>query len=121
MDAAEQEAARAKELTRLNYSAKGFRTSFVGTRKTLTQALPLYREGPTESRQRTIDEDLLKMGPQAEKVHDTYQRLIELDDDERHLDVFDTRQQTNETELNQIRQHADEVLGEVDGPQQVRQ
>jgi hypothetical protein len=94
MDAAEQEAARAKELTRLNYSAKGFRTSFVGTRKTLTQALPLYRDGPTKSRHRTIDDALSKIGPQAEKVHDAYQRLIELDDNEQHLDVFDTRQQT---------------------------
>jgi hypothetical protein len=43
MDAAEQEAARAKEQTRLNASAKGFRTSFVSSRNTLMQALPLYR------------------------------------------------------------------------------
>jgi hypothetical protein len=121
MDAAEQEAARAKELRRLNYSAKGFWTSFVGSRNTLTQALPLYRDGPTESRCRRIDEALSKIGPQAEKVHDAYQRLIELDDDERHLDIFDQRQQTNETELNQNRQPADEVLGEVDGPQHARQ
>jgi hypothetical protein len=118
MDAAEQEAARAKELTRLNASAKGFRTTFVGTRTTLMQALPLYLEGPTESRRRTIDEALSKIGPQAEKVHDNYQRLIESDDDERHLAVFDTQQQTNLTELNNIRSHADDVLGTVDGPQQ---
>jgi hypothetical protein len=121
MDAAEQEAARAKELTRLNYSTKGFRTSFVGSRKTLTQALRLYRDGPTESRRRAIDEARSKIGPQAEKVHDAYQRLIELDDDERHLDIFDQRQQTNETELNQIRHQPDEVLGAVDGPQHARQ
>jgi hypothetical protein len=118
MDAAEQEAARAKELTRLNASAKGFRTSFVGTRNTLMQALPLYRDGPTDSRRRTIDEALSKIGPQAEKVHDAYQRLAELEDDERHLIVFNTRQQTNATELNDIRAHADDVLGAVDGPQQ---
>jgi hypothetical protein len=118
MDAAEQEAARAKELTRLNASAKGFRISFVGTRNTLMQALPLYRGGPTTSRQRTIDEALSKIGPLAEKVHDAYQQLAELDDDERHLVVFDTRQQTNATKLNDIRAHADDVLGEVDGPQQ---
>jgi hypothetical protein len=118
MDAAEQEAARAKELTRLNASAKGFRTSFVGTRNTLMQALPLYRGGPTDSRRRTIDEALSKIGPQAEKVHDAYQRLAELDNDERHLAVFDTRQQTNATKLNNIRAHADNVLRAVDGPQQ---
>jgi hypothetical protein len=97
MDAAEQEAARAKELTRLNASAKGFRTSFVGTRNTLMQALPLYLEGPTESRRRTIDKALSKIGPQAEKVHDAYQRLIESDDNERHLAIFNTQQQTNLT------------------------
>jgi hypothetical protein len=118
MDAAEQEAARAKELTRLNASAKGFGTSFVGTRNTLMQALPLYRGGPTESRRRTIDEALSKIGPQAEKVHDAFQRLAKLDENERHLVVFDTRQQTNATKLNDIRAHADDVLGAVDGPQQ---
>jgi hypothetical protein len=116
MDAAEQEATRAKELTQLNASAKGFRTSFAGSRRTLTQALPLYRDGPTKSRRRTIDEALSKIGPQAEKVHNAYQRLIELDDNEQHLDLFNVRQQTNENELNQIRQQADEVLGKVDRP-----
>jgi hypothetical protein len=35
MDAAEQEATRAKELTRLNASAKGFRSQFVSSRNTL--------------------------------------------------------------------------------------
>jgi hypothetical protein len=120
MDAAEHAAARAKELTTLNASAKGFRTSFAGSRKTLTQALPLYLDGPTASRRRTIDEALSKIGPQAEKVHNAYQKLIELDDNEAHLDLFDARQQTNENELNQIRQQADQVLGEVDGPQRPR-
>jgi hypothetical protein len=103
MDAAEQEAARANELTRLNASAKGFRTSFVGTRNTLMQALPLYRGGPTDSRRRTIDEALSKIGPQAEKVHDAYQRLAKLDDDERHLAVFNTRQQTNASSTTSTR------------------
>jgi hypothetical protein len=37
MEAAEQEAARAKELTRLNTSAKGFRSQFVKTRKVLAR------------------------------------------------------------------------------------
>jgi hypothetical protein len=46
---------------------------------------------------------------------------MELDDNEQHQDLFDARQQTNATELNQIRQQADEVLGEVDGPQHARQ
>jgi hypothetical protein len=114
---AEQEAARAKELMRLNSSAKGFRTSFVSSRNTLMQALPLYLCGRTTSRRRTIDEALSRIGQQADKVHDAYQQLIELDDDERHLDVFNTRQQTNASELNDIRALADEVLGEVDGPQ----
>jgi hypothetical protein len=58
MDAAEQDARRAKELNTLNASAKGFRTLFTGSRRRLTQALPLYRDGPTESRRRTIDEAL---------------------------------------------------------------
>jgi hypothetical protein len=115
---AEQEAARAKELTRLNASAKGFRTSFVSSRNTLIQALPLYQGGPTTSRRQTIDEALSWIGLQADKVNNAYQRLIEFDDDERHHEVFDTRQQTNATELNNIRVHADKVLGEVDGPQQ---
>jgi hypothetical protein len=56
MDAAEQEAVRAKELTRLNASAKGFRSQFVSTRNVLMQALPLYADGATASRRRTIDE-----------------------------------------------------------------
>jgi hypothetical protein len=47
MEAAEQEAARAKELTRLNASAKGFRSYFVSTRNVLVQALPLYADGAT--------------------------------------------------------------------------
>ena len=87
MDAAEQEAARAKELTWLNASAKGFRSQFVSTRNTLVQALPLYEGGPTASRRWTIDEAIARIGLQADKVHDAYQRLIELDDDERHLTV----------------------------------
>jgi hypothetical protein len=121
MDAAEQEARRAKELNTLNASAKGFCTSFTGSRRTLTQALPLYRDGPTESRRRTIDEALSKIGPQAERVHNAYQKLIELDEDEQHLNLYDNRQQNNEKELNQIRQQADEVLGAVDRPQLPRQ
>jgi hypothetical protein len=121
MDAAEHAAARAKELTTLNASAKGYRTSFAGSRKTLRQALHLYLDGPTASRRRTIDEAISKISPQAEKVHNAYQKLIELDDNEAHLDLFNARQQTNENELNQICQQADEVLGKVDGPQIPRQ
>jgi hypothetical protein len=117
MDAAEQEAARAKELTRLNASAKGFRSKFVSTRNSLVQALPLYEGGPTASRRRTIDEAISRIGLQADKVHDAYQRLIEFDNDERHHANFETRQTNTATELNDIRAHADEVLGEVDGPQ----
>jgi hypothetical protein len=117
MDAAEQEAARAKELTRLNASAKGFRSKFVSTRNSLVQALSLNKGGPTSSRRWTIDETIARIGLQADKVHDAYQRLIEFDNDERHHANFETRQQNTATELNNIRAHADEVLGEVDGPQ----
>jgi hypothetical protein len=56
MDAAEQEAARAKKLTQPNASAKGFRSKFVNTRNVLLQALPLYADGATASRRRTIEE-----------------------------------------------------------------
>jgi hypothetical protein len=117
MDAAGEEAARAKELTRLNASAKGFRSQFVRTRNTLVQALPLYEGGPTASRRRTIDEAIARIGLQADKVHDAYQRLIEFNNNERHHANFETLQNNTATELNNIRAHADEVLEEVDGPQ----
>jgi hypothetical protein len=118
MDAAEQEAARAKELTRLNTSAKGFRSQFVSTRNLLMQALPLYADGATASRRRTIDEAIARIGLQGDKVQDAYQRLIEFDDDERHHVNFETQQNNTATEHNNIRAHADKVLGEIDGPQQ---
>jgi hypothetical protein len=132
MDAAEQEAARAKELTRLNASAKGFcithkikkkgfRSQFVITRNVLMQALPLYAEGATASRRRTINEAIARIGLQADKVHDAYQQLIEFDDNERHHVTFKTRQDNTATEHNNIRAHADEVLGEADGPQYQQQ
>jgi hypothetical protein len=44
MDEADEAAAMAKELTRHNASAKGFRSQFVLTRNVLVQALPLYDE-----------------------------------------------------------------------------
>jgi hypothetical protein len=77
----------------------------------------LYEGGPTTSRRQTFDEAIARIGLQADKVHDAYQRLIEFDDDERHHETFDTRQQNIATELNDISVHADEVFGEVDGPQ----
>jgi hypothetical protein len=113
MDAAEQVAAMAKELTRLNASAKGFRSQFVGTRNVLVQALPLYVDGATASRQRTICSSLEKIGLQADKVHNAYQRLIKFDKDERHHENFYERQQRTSTEHNNIIAHADEVLGKV--------
>jgi hypothetical protein len=115
---AEREAARAKELTRLKASAKDFRSKFVNTRNVLVQALPLYHGGATASRRRTIDEAITSIGLQADKVHDAYQRLIEFDDDERHHDNFETRQNNTATEHNDIRVHSEEVLGDLDGPQQ---
>jgi hypothetical protein len=118
MDAAEQEATRAKELTRLNASEKGFCSQFVSTRNVLMQALPLYADGATASRRRTIDEAISRIGLQADKVHDAYQRLIEFDNNERHHVTFKTRQDNTATEHNDICAHTDEVLGEADGPQQ---
>jgi hypothetical protein len=115
MDAAEQEAARAKELTPLNAAAKGFRSQFVSTRTTLIKALPPYEGGPTTSRRRMIDEAIERIGLQADKVHDAYQGLIEFEDNEGHHEKFETRQQNTATELNHIRAH--EVLEEADGPQ----
>jgi hypothetical protein len=82
------------------------------------QALPLYHEGATASRRRTIDEAIARIGLQADKVHNAYQRLIEFDDDERHHVNFKTRQNNIATKHNDICAHADKVLGEVDGPQQ---
>jgi hypothetical protein len=117
MDDAEQEAARAKELTQLNASAKGFRSQFVSTRNVLIQELPLYADRATASRPHTIDKAIARIGLQADKVHDAYQRLIKFYDDERHHVNFKTRQNNTATEHNDIRANADEVLGEVDGPQ----
>jgi hypothetical protein len=113
----EQAAAMAKELTQLNASAKGFRSQFVGTRNVLVQALPLYADSATASRQRTISSSLEKIGLQADKVHDTYQRLI----NERHHKNFYERQQRTSSEHNNIIAHADEVLGEKEGPLQRQQ
>jgi hypothetical protein len=121
MDTAEQEAPRAKELTRLNASAKGFRSQFVSTRNVLVQALPLYADGAMASRQRTIDNAISKIGLQADKVHDAYQRLIKFDKDENHHANFEQRQNRTNTEHNNIRAHVGEVLGEVDGPQRQQQ
>jgi hypothetical protein len=73
MDAAKQEATRAKELTRPNTSAKGFWSQFVSTRNVLVQALPLYADSATASRRRTIEEAISRIGLQAHKVHDAYQ------------------------------------------------
>jgi hypothetical protein len=121
MDAAEQAATMAMELTRLNASAKGFQSQFISTRNVLVQALPLYADGATASRGHTINTSLVKIVLQADKVHDAYQRLIEFDEDERHHDNFYMRQQRTSTEHNDIIAQADEVLGEVDGPPQRQQ
>jgi hypothetical protein len=107
----------AKELMRLNASAKGFRSQFLSTRKVLIQALPLYADGATASRRSTIDEAIARIGLQADKVHDAYQRLIEFDDNERNHVNFEMRQNNTATEHNDIRAHANEVLKEVDGLQ----
>jgi hypothetical protein len=96
------EAAMAKELTRLNASAKGFRSQFVLTRNMLLQALPLYDDGATASQRRTIGKALDKIGPSADKFHDAYQQLIMLDPNERHHHNFYERQQVTGRELNDI-------------------
>jgi hypothetical protein len=121
MDAAEQEAARAKELRPLNASAKGFRSQFVSSRNVLVQALPLYADGATASRRRTINDAISKIGLQADKVHDAYQRLIKFDEDENHHANFKQWQNRTNTLHKHIRAHADEVPGEVDGPQPQQQ
>jgi hypothetical protein len=84
-------------------------------------SLPLYADGARASRRRTIDDDISKIGLQADKVHDAYQRLIKFDKDENHHANFEQRQNRTNTEHNNIRPHADEVLREVDGPQQQQQ
>jgi hypothetical protein len=121
MDAAEQEATRAKELTRLNASAKGFRSQFVSTKNMLMQALPLYADGATASRRGTIDEAIVRIGLQADKVHEAYQRLIKFDNNEGYHVTFEMRQDNTATEHNDICAHADEVLREAGGPQHQQQ
>jgi hypothetical protein len=46
----------ARELARLNGSAKGYRSAFVLIRNRLAQSLPLWRDGPTLSQRRTIND-----------------------------------------------------------------
>jgi hypothetical protein len=115
------EAAMAKKLTWLNASAKGYRSQFVLVRNVLVQALPLYDDGATQSQRRTINKALDKIGPAADKVHDTYQQLIKLDADERHHDNFYERQQVTGKEHNDIIAHADEVLSKEEGPRKQQQ
>jgi hypothetical protein len=80
------------------------------------QALPLYADGATANRRRTIDEAIVRIGLQADKVHDAYQRLIKFDEDELHHANFETRQERTATKHNDNR-----ALGEVDGPQHQQQ
>jgi hypothetical protein len=115
------EEAKAKELTRLNASAKGHRSQFLLIRNVLVQALPLYNNGATQSRHRTIDKSLENIGPAAERVHDAYQQLIELDEDERHHDNFFECRHITGKEHNKIIAHADEVLSKEEGPGQQQQ
>jgi hypothetical protein len=115
------EEATAKELARLNASAKGHRSAFVLIRNVRVQALSLYGDRPTQSRRRTIDKALDKIGPAAEKVHETYQQLIELDRDERHHDNYFDRQKLTGKEHNDLIAHAEEVLSIVEGLQQQQQ
>jgi hypothetical protein len=95
------------ELARLNAFAKGYRSTFVLIRNRLTQALPLYRDGPTLSPQRTIDDGLNKLGPAADKVHKSYQRLIKLDADKRHQTNYEEHQDITGTEYNNLSARAD--------------
>jgi hypothetical protein len=115
------EEATAKELARLNASAKGHRSAFVLIRNVLVQALPLYDDGPAQSQRLTIDKALDKIGPASEKVYETYQQLIELVEDERHHDNNYERQNITGKEHNNLIAHADEVLSNVEGLQQQQQ
>jgi hypothetical protein len=122
MDAAEQAAAMAKELRWLNASAKGFRSQFVSTSNVLVQALPLYADGATASRRRTIDASLSRRsGCKLTRYTTPISGSSSFDKDERHHDNFEQRQQRTSTEHNDIIAHADEVLGKVDGPPQRQQ
>jgi hypothetical protein len=103
------EEATAKELARLNASDKGHCSAFVLIRNVLAQALPLYDDRPTQSRCRTIDKALDKIGPASEKVHKTYQKLIKLDADECHHDNNYERQNITGKEHNDLIAHGDKV------------
>jgi hypothetical protein len=109
----------ARELARLNASTKGYHSAFV-LRNRLAQALPLYNNGPNTSRWHKIDEALIKLGPADEQVHETYQRLLNLDADKAHHNNYEERQDITGKEYNDLRAMADEVLGHVEG-QHVRQ
>jgi hypothetical protein len=89
-----------KELKRLNASAKGFRGQFILTRNVLVNALPLYDEGATASRHRTICAAIERIGLQADKVQDAYQRLIKFDPNKNHHQNFYERQQLTGNEHN---------------------
>jgi hypothetical protein len=120
MDVAE-EAAMAKELTQLNASAKGFCGQFVLTRNVLVNALPMYDEGATASRHRTICDAIERIGLQADKVHNAYLQLIEFDPNKNRHQNFYKRQQLTGNEHNNIIAQADEVLGREEGPLQQQQ
>jgi hypothetical protein len=93
----------------------------LNSRNVLVNALPLNNEGATASRQRTICAAIDRIGLQADKVHDTYQRLIKFDPNENHHDNFYERQQLTGNEHNNIIAHMDKVLDREEGPLQQRQ
>jgi hypothetical protein len=101
-------------------SAKGYCSAFVLIRNRLMQPLPLYRDGPTLSRRHTIDDSLNKLGPAADKAHDTYQRLLDLDADKPHHTNYEEHQDITGKEYNNLSAMADDILGHVEG-QQVQQ
>jgi hypothetical protein len=82
----------AKELTRLKASARGIPKPVCQHQKRARASTTLYADGARASRRRTIDASLEKIGLQADKVHDAYQRLIKFEEDERHQDNFYERQ-----------------------------
>jgi phosphopantetheine adenylyltransferase len=57
-----------------------------------------------------MDKALNKIGPAFEQVHETYQRLLNLDAEEAHYDNYAERQDITGKEHNNLIIMADEVL-----------
>jgi hypothetical protein len=61
------------------------------------------------------------LGPAADKVHDTYQCLLDLNADKRYHTNYEERQDITGKEYNDLSAVADDVLGHVEGQQEQQQ